>query len=114
MAVPVWPTTEVGRAMILGKRCEANRNGLGVYASERLSFTVSERPLGERAKVKTGIGKSDLPETIALLPWFEFQGNSSAIDDAYSYPNETALTALSAPQALNCGSQAVRREICKR
>jgi hypothetical protein len=43
------------------------------------------------------------PQTEALLPWFEFQGNSSAIDNAYSYPNETALTALSAPQPLNCG-----------
>jgi len=36
------------------------------------------------------------------LPWFEFQKNSSAIDNAYSYPNETGLTALSAPQALDC------------
>ena len=43
------------------------------------------------------------PQTEALLPWFEFQGNSSAMDNAYSYPNETALTALSAPQPLNCG-----------
>jgi hypothetical protein len=33
---------------------------VGVYASERLSFTVAERPLGI-AKVKTGIGKSDFP-----------------------------------------------------
>lgn len=31
------------------------------------------------------------PQTIALLPWFEFQGNSSALNGAYSYPNETAL-----------------------
>ena len=45
------------------------------------------------------------PQTVALLPWFEFQGNSSAIHGAYSYPNETALTALSAPQPLNCGGQ---------
>jgi hypothetical protein len=45
------------------------------------------------------------PQTVALLPWFEFQGNSSAINGAYSYPNETALTALSAPQPLNCGGQ---------
>ena len=43
------------------------------------------------------------PQTVALLPWFEFQGNSSAIHNAYSYPNESALTALSAPQPLNCG-----------
>lgn len=45
------------------------------------------------------------PQTEALLPWFEFQGNSQAMDNAYSYPNETALTSLSAPQPLNCGGQ---------
>ena len=43
------------------------------------------------------------PQTEALLPWFEFQKNSSAIDNAYSYPNENVLTSLSAPQPLNCG-----------
>jgi hypothetical protein len=48
-------------------------------------------------------GTSYHPQTEALLPWFEFQGNSQAMDNAYSYPNETALTALSAPQPLNCG-----------
>jgi hypothetical protein len=42
------------------------------------------------------------PQTEALLPWFEFQSNSSAIDHAYSYPDETVLTSLSAPQSLNC------------
>ena len=42
------------------------------------------------------------PQTEALLPWFEFQQNSSALHNAYSYPNETALTSLSAPQALDC------------
>jgi hypothetical protein len=43
------------------------------------------------------------PQTEALLPWFAFEKNSSAIDNAYSYPNEDALTQLSAPQPLNCG-----------
>lgn len=43
------------------------------------------------------------PQTEALLPWFEFQKNSSAIDHAYSYPDETVLTGLSATQPLNCG-----------
>src|SRR5579864_1922721 len=43
------------------------------------------------------------PQDESLLPWFEFQGNSSAIDNAYSYPNETVLTHLSAPQPVNCG-----------
>jgi len=47
-------------------------------------------------------GVSYHPQTVALLPWFEFQKNSSAIDNAYSYPNESALTSLSLPQALNC------------
>jgi hypothetical protein len=41
---------------------------------------------------------------VALLPWFEFQANSSAIHNAYSYPNESALTQLSTPQPLNCGA----------
>jgi hypothetical protein len=45
------------------------------------------------------------PQTEALLPWFMFEKNSSAIDNAYSYPNEDALTQLSAPQPLNCGKK---------
>jgi len=45
------------------------------------------------------------PQNEALLPWFEFQTNSSAIDNAYSYPDESVLTQLSAPQPLNCGAQ---------
>jgi hypothetical protein len=45
------------------------------------------------------------PQNEALLPWFEFQQNSSAIDNAYSYPNEAILPHLSAPQPLNCGQQ---------
>ena len=43
------------------------------------------------------------PQTVALLPWFEFTGNSFALNDAYSYPNETVITSLSSPQPLNCG-----------
>jgi hypothetical protein len=45
------------------------------------------------------------PQNEALLPWFEFQQNSTAIDNAYSYPDETVLTSLSAPQPLNCAGQ---------
>jgi len=45
------------------------------------------------------------PQTVALLPWFEFQSPSTAINGAYSYPNETALTALSAPQPFGCAGQ---------
>jgi hypothetical protein len=45
------------------------------------------------------------PQTVALLPWFAFTSNSFAINDAYSYPNETVLTAISSPQPLNCGQQ---------
>ena len=43
------------------------------------------------------------PQNEALLPWFEFQKNSTAIDNAYSYPDETVLTSLSTPQPFNCG-----------
>ncbi len=39
MAVLTWSTAQVGGAMILRTSREVNRNGFGVYASERLSFT---------------------------------------------------------------------------
>jgi hypothetical protein len=42
------------------------------------------------------------PQTEALLPWFEFKSPSTAINGAYSYPGETVLTSLSAPQPFNC------------
>jgi hypothetical protein len=42
------------------------------------------------------------PQNEALLPWFEFESPSSAIDGAYSYPNELTLTSLSAPQNPFC------------
>jgi hypothetical protein len=42
------------------------------------------------------------PQNEALLQWFEFQSPSSALDGAYSYPNESTLTALSAPQKAGC------------
>ncbi len=42
------------------------------------------------------------PQNEALLPWFEFQSPSTAIGGAYSYPNQTLLTALSPPQRVNC------------
>lgn len=42
------------------------------------------------------------PQTVALLPWFEFRKHSQAIDGAYSYPDTTVLTALSPPQQVNC------------
>jgi hypothetical protein len=52
------------------------------------------------------IGKTAYhPQTEALLPWFEFQSPSTALHNAYSYPNETVLTALSAPQPLNCAGK---------
>ena len=35
------------------------------------------------------------PQNEALLQWFEFQSPSSAIDGAYSYPNENTLKSLS-------------------
>jgi len=48
-------------------------------------------------------GRTYHPQNEALLPWFEFQKNSAAIDGAYSFPDETLLTSLSAPQPFNCG-----------
>jgi len=42
------------------------------------------------------------PQNEALLQWFQFQSPSSALNGAYSYPNEQTLTALSAPQKAGC------------
>jgi len=42
------------------------------------------------------------PQVEALLQWFEFQSPSTAIHGAYSYPDITTLTALSAPQKAGC------------
>ena len=42
------------------------------------------------------------PQNEALLQWFEFRSPSDAMDHAYSYPDETVLTSLSAPQKPFC------------
>jgi hypothetical protein len=42
------------------------------------------------------------PQNEALLPWFEFQADSRAIHDAYSYPDTTVLTALSPVEHAGC------------
>jgi hypothetical protein len=42
------------------------------------------------------------PQNEALLPWFAFDPNSTAIDGAYSYPDETVLTSPPAPQNPLC------------
>lgn len=42
------------------------------------------------------------PQNEALLSWFEFQSPSKAIGGAYSYPDPSVITALSAPQKANC------------
>jgi hypothetical protein len=42
------------------------------------------------------------PQVEALLQWFEFQSPSTAINGAYSYPDITTLTTLSAPQKAGC------------
>jgi hypothetical protein len=42
------------------------------------------------------------PQNEALLQWFEFESPSSALNGAYSYPDITTLTTLSAPQKAGC------------
>jgi hypothetical protein len=42
------------------------------------------------------------PQNEALLQWFEFQFPSTAIDGAYSYPDETTLPTLSPIQLPGC------------
>jgi hypothetical protein len=47
-------------------------------------------------------GRTYHPQNVALLQWFEFQSPSTAIDGAYSYPDEGTLTTLSPIQLPNC------------
>lgn len=42
------------------------------------------------------------PQNEALLQWFEFKSPSDALFGAYSYPDTTTITALSAPQKAGC------------
>jgi hypothetical protein len=42
------------------------------------------------------------PQNEALLPWFAFQSSSTAIDGAYSYPDESVLTGAPTPQNPGC------------
>lgn len=42
------------------------------------------------------------PQNEALLQWFEFQSPSTALDNAYSYPDEATLTTLSPLEAPGC------------
>jgi hypothetical protein len=42
------------------------------------------------------------PQNEALLQWFAFESPSSALGGAYSYPNTSVLTHLSAPQKAGC------------
>jgi hypothetical protein len=37
-----------------------------------------------------------------LVPWFKREAPSSALHNAYSYPDESVITALSSPQKANC------------
>jgi hypothetical protein len=47
-------------------------------------------------------GKTYHPQTEALLQWFEGQTPSTAVDGAYSYPDETILTSAAVSQKPNC------------
>ena len=51
--------------------------------------------------IKSG-GKTYHPQNAALLQWFQFQSPSTAIGGSYSYPDESVLTSLSAPQRHHC------------
>jgi hypothetical protein len=42
------------------------------------------------------------PQNEALLQWFEFKDPSDAISGAYSYPDQSVITALSPREKLNC------------
>jgi hypothetical protein len=42
------------------------------------------------------------PQNLILVPWFKREFPSSALHNAYSYPNESVITNLSPPQKANC------------
>jgi hypothetical protein len=42
------------------------------------------------------------PENVVLAPWFKRESPSSALHNAYTYPNESLITNLSPPQKPNC------------
>ena len=66
----------------------------------------------ETGDVVTGFPNSSFPVTLngftyhpqneALLQWFEFMTPSDALGGAYSYPDTSLLTKVSAPQKINC------------
>jgi len=41
-------------------------------------------------------------QNMVLLPWFKREFPSTALHNAYSYPDESLITALSPPQKVNC------------
>ncbi len=47
-------------------------------------------------------GRTYHPQNVALLQWFEFQSPSTAIDGAYTYPDESIITSLSPIEDVNC------------
>ncbi len=47
-------------------------------------------------------GRTYHPQNVALLQWFEFQTPSTAIDGAYTYPDESVITQLSPIEYVNC------------
>src|SRR5215470_10984174 len=85
---PTKPRSKLGR-----HRQTRNRNSTGCCG-----VSTGDR---RRAESRANVVQLGHPQNEALLPWFEFQANSSAIDNAYSYPNENVLTQLSAPQPFN-------------
>jgi hypothetical protein len=50
-------------------------------------------------------GRTYHPQNVALLSWFAFQSPSTAIDGAYSYPDEKVLPALSPIEKPGCPAQ---------
>jgi hypothetical protein len=42
------------------------------------------------------------PPNVVLVPWFKRESPSSALHNAYTYPDESLMTDLSPPQKANC------------
>jgi hypothetical protein len=42
------------------------------------------------------------PQNVVLVPWFKRESPSSALHNAYSYPDESVITELSPPEKAGC------------
>jgi len=91
-----WPRVSTS---FRGQRWQAQSHSLVAVAQRELPGKPGgrrrHRGLPHATYPITMNGMTYHPQNVALLPWFEFQSPSTAIDGAYSYPDESTLPTLS-------------------